>query len=107
VSGLSSTVFTASDVGLWSPLTAKCTNKTNGSVGKSVIDSLLRAPWETFAAPNSKRRTVLQSSGTNSYCSAPSTICMSVIPLVLCALASGEFAIEGKALNSWSVREGQ
>jgi len=86
VSGLNSTVFTARDAGLWSPLTARCTNETNGYGGKSVIDSQLRAPWEPFAAPNAKIRTVLQISGTNTCCSARSTVCMSAVPAVLCAL---------------------
>jgi hypothetical protein len=76
-------------------------------VGKSVIDLPLRASWEPFAASNTKRTKVLQSSGTNNCCSAPSTICMSVVPSVLCALASEEFAIEGKAFSCWSVGEGQ
>ena len=93
---------TASAADLWSPLTARCTNKPNGCFGKSVIDSLLRAPWVPFAAPNAKRRTVLQSSDTNNSCSAPSTVCMSVVPSVLCALSSGEFAFEEKAFSGVS-----
>jgi hypothetical protein len=100
VSGLKSTVFTASDVGLWSLLMAHCTNKTNGCCGKSVIDSLLRGLWEPFAAPNAERTTVLQISATNSSCSVPSTVCMSVVPKVLCALSSGQLAFEEKTFRA-------
>ena len=74
VSGLNSTVFTARDAGLWSPLTARCTNEPDSCGGKSVIDSQLRAPWEPFAAPNAKIRTVLQSSDTNSCGSTRSSL---------------------------------
>jgi len=70
--------------------------KPNGFCGKSVIDSLLRAPWGPFAAPNIKRRAVLRSSGTNSCCSVADSVCVSVVPTVFCALSYGEcFCREG------------
>jgi hypothetical protein len=102
-----STVFTASDAGLGSPFTAHCTKKPNVCCGKSVIDSLLRAPWGPFAAPNANSTTVLHNSGTSSSCSAPSTICTSVVPSVLCALSYGKFAFEEKTFNGLSLRAGQ
>ena len=101
------TVFPGSDAGLWSPLIAHRTSKTNGCCGKSIIYSLLRVPWGPFAVPNAKRTTVLQISGTNSSCSTPSTVCMSVVPKVLCALSSGEIAFEEKTLNGLSLRAAQ
>jgi hypothetical protein len=103
VSGLKSTVFTTSDAGLWSPFTAHCTNKPDGRFGKSVIVSLLRALWELLAAPNAKGTLALQSSGINKSCSAPSTVCMSAVPSVLCALSSGELAFEEKAESACDV----
>jgi len=74
---------------------------------ENLIDSLLRVPWEPFASPNDKRTAVLQTSGTNSCCSAPGTVCMSVVPSVLCALSTGEFDVGGKALKGLSLRAGQ
>jgi hypothetical protein len=100
VSGVNSPVFTASAVGLPSPFTAHRTKKPNGCCGKSVIDSLLRGPWEPFAAPNAERKTVLQISGANSCSSARSAVCMSVVAKVLCALSSGEIAFEEKTVRA-------